>query len=157
MKLLGLVIQNKKGQNIVIASAPSLPTRTCVVYSHLIYEHILQTYRSWYLMQAIGSRFRGLLIWRRIWSVLAILPRIILSMCLLLKLICHLLSRPSGRWGTTSIGLEPLPPPGWKPYPRKLSKQLSSYQVYEHFLGISIHSRNRVQRVHPHEPASQLQ
>lgn len=46
MKLLGLVIQNKKGENMIIASAPCLPTRICVVYSHLIYEHILETYRT---------------------------------------------------------------------------------------------------------------
>jgi hypothetical protein len=45
MKLLGVVIQNKKGENMVIASAASLPTRACVLYSHLIYEHILETFR----------------------------------------------------------------------------------------------------------------
>jgi hypothetical protein len=37
MKLLGVVIQNKKGENMIIAGAPCLPTRTCVIYSHLIY------------------------------------------------------------------------------------------------------------------------
>lgn len=46
MRLIGLVLQNKKGENVVIATAPSLQTRTCVLYANFIYEHILDTYRK---------------------------------------------------------------------------------------------------------------
>jgi len=56
MKLLGLVIQNKKGENMIIASAACLPTRTCVVYSHLIYEHIFETYSKSVAMQETDSK-----------------------------------------------------------------------------------------------------
>ena len=44
MKLLGLVMQNKKGENILMVSAPSFPTRFCAMYSHMIYQHILEVY-----------------------------------------------------------------------------------------------------------------
>lgn len=45
MKLLGIVIQKKlTGENILIASAPSLPTKSCVVYSHMIYNHVRKLY-----------------------------------------------------------------------------------------------------------------
>lgn len=46
MRLLSLVLQNKKGENIIIATSPCLHTRTCILYSNFIYEHILETYRN---------------------------------------------------------------------------------------------------------------
>lgn len=45
MRLLSVVVQNKKGENVLIAAAGGLLTRTCLIYSRLIYEHILETYR----------------------------------------------------------------------------------------------------------------
>jgi len=41
MRLLSVVLQNKKGENVVIATSPSIHTRTCILYSNFIYEHIL--------------------------------------------------------------------------------------------------------------------
>lgn len=41
---------------MIIASAPCLPTRICVVYSHLIFEHILDTYRNCH--SYIGNRLK---------------------------------------------------------------------------------------------------
>lgn len=46
MRLQSLVLQNKKGENIIIATSPSIHTRTCILYSNFIYEHILETYRT---------------------------------------------------------------------------------------------------------------
>ena len=37
MKILGLVIQNKKGTNLLIASSSSLSTRLCIIYSNTIF------------------------------------------------------------------------------------------------------------------------
>lgn len=54
MKLLGLIMQNKKGENILMVSAPSLPIRYCAVYSHMIYQHILEIYRTCAHIQATG-------------------------------------------------------------------------------------------------------
>ena len=45
MRLLSLVLQNKKGENIIIATSASLHTSTCILYSNFMYEHILETYR----------------------------------------------------------------------------------------------------------------
>jgi hypothetical protein len=46
MRLLSLVLQNKKGENIIIATSPGVQTRTCILYSNFMYEHILDTYRT---------------------------------------------------------------------------------------------------------------
>jgi hypothetical protein len=46
MRLLSLVMQNKKGENVVIATSPSILTRNCILYSNMIYEYILETYRK---------------------------------------------------------------------------------------------------------------
>lgn len=45
MKLLGVLLQTKKGDPLIIASAPSLLTRTIILYSNLIYANILDSYR----------------------------------------------------------------------------------------------------------------
>lgn len=46
MRLLSLVLQNKKGENIIIATSPTIQTRTCIIYSNFIYEYILETYST---------------------------------------------------------------------------------------------------------------
>ncbi len=46
MRLLSLVMQNKKGENVVIATSPSILTHNCILYSNMIYEYILETYRK---------------------------------------------------------------------------------------------------------------
>lgn len=42
---MGLVLQNKKGENIIMAMSNALATRQAALYSNFIYEHILETYR----------------------------------------------------------------------------------------------------------------
>ena len=46
MRLVSLVLQNKKGENIIVATSPSLETGKCLLYSNFIFEHILETYRT---------------------------------------------------------------------------------------------------------------
>jgi hypothetical protein len=46
MRLLGLLLQSKKGDPLIIASAPSLLTRTIILYSNLIYANILDSYSN---------------------------------------------------------------------------------------------------------------
>lgn len=41
MRLVGLVLQNKKGENIIMATSNALVTRQAALYSNFIYEHIL--------------------------------------------------------------------------------------------------------------------
>ena len=59
MKILGVVIQNKKGSNLLIASSTSITTKSCVRYSHLIYEHILESYRTDGDIQVQGLKLKG--------------------------------------------------------------------------------------------------
>ena len=37
MRLVSLVLQNKKGENIIIATSPAVQARTCILYSNFIY------------------------------------------------------------------------------------------------------------------------
>ncbi len=46
MKVLGVLLQTKKGDPLIISSAPSLHTRTIILYSNLIYANILDSYRN---------------------------------------------------------------------------------------------------------------
>lgn len=45
MKLLGVLLQTKKGDPLIISSSPALHTRTIILYSNLIYANILDSYR----------------------------------------------------------------------------------------------------------------
>jgi hypothetical protein len=49
MKLLGVLLQTKKGDPLIISSSASLQTRTIILYSNLIYANILDSYRNIYL------------------------------------------------------------------------------------------------------------
>jgi hypothetical protein len=44
MKILGILLQSKKGDPLIIASAASLHTRSIILYSNLIYDIILENY-----------------------------------------------------------------------------------------------------------------
>lgn len=46
MKLLGVLLQTKKGDPLIISSSPALHTRTIILYSNLIYANILDSYRN---------------------------------------------------------------------------------------------------------------
>jgi hypothetical protein len=45
MKILGILLQSKKGDPLIISSAPSLQTRSIILYSNIIYDSILENYR----------------------------------------------------------------------------------------------------------------
>jgi hypothetical protein len=45
MKILGLLLQSKKGEPLIISTSPSVLNRKIILYSNVIYENILETYR----------------------------------------------------------------------------------------------------------------
>lgn len=47
MKLLGVLLQTKKGDPLIISSSPALHTRIIILYSNLIYANILDSYRKY--------------------------------------------------------------------------------------------------------------
>jgi hypothetical protein len=48
MKILGLLLQSKKGDPLIISTSPSVLNRKIILYSNVIYENILETYRNFY-------------------------------------------------------------------------------------------------------------
>lgn len=46
MKILGLLLQSKKGDPLIISTSPSVLNRKIILYSNVIYENILETYRN---------------------------------------------------------------------------------------------------------------
>ncbi len=51
MHLLGIALQNKNGENIILATGPSMWTRNIVLYCNLIFEGILEAYRNYFQIQ----------------------------------------------------------------------------------------------------------